>query len=130
MDRHESECRCGPNPFCVRWLPDQRFARTIAELSISLARAEQILRRQAELIGLSHDAIVTTGADRRITGWNAGAEEMYGWRETEATGKVTHTLLQTTSAVSTARMDEILQQEGQWNGELEPRYTRRPPPGC
>jgi PAS domain S-box-containing protein len=83
-----------------------------------IAQAEETLRRQAQLINLSHDAIISTDSDRRILTWNAGAQEIYGWTEREAVGKETHSFLQTSCGLSTVEIDEILDREGQWNGEL------------
>ena len=84
----------------------------------STARAEEVLRRKAQLVELSNDAIITADANRRITSWNAGATEMYGWTEGEALGKVIHEFLSTTSGISTAEIDDILEREGRWDGEL------------
>ncbi len=41
----------------------------------------------AELWEYIYDAVVCTDADFNITGWNGAAEEMYGWRAEEVTGK-------------------------------------------
>ena len=81
--------------------------------------AQAELRRQAELIDLSHDAIVTLDKNRAITGWNTGAQEMYGWTRGEALGSVLHRLLRTSAAVSVAKIDDILSLAGRWRGELE-----------
>ena len=83
-----------------------------------IACAEADLRRNKQLIDLSHDAIVTADSKRRITGWNAGATEMYGWTEDEALGEVIRDLLQTSNHTSAAVIDEILLREGRWDGEL------------
>jgi len=77
------------------------------------------LQRQSELINFSHDAIIVADANRTITGWNNGAEEMYGWTEYEAQGNIIHELLHTSAAISTGTIDEILGREGRWDGELE-----------
>jgi PAS domain S-box-containing protein len=76
------------------------------------------VRRQAELINLAHDAIITADANRVITRWNNGAAEMYGWTAVEAVGRVIHELLRTRSAVSPAEIDGIMLREGRWDGEL------------
>jgi PAS domain S-box-containing protein len=76
------------------------------------------LRRQARLLNLSHDAIITLDAGRRIVTWNAGAEEMYGWTEPEARGLVIHELLQTASDVPAEEIRETLLREERWEGEL------------
>jgi PAS domain S-box-containing protein len=97
------------------------------ESHLSTARAADALGRQALLIDLSHDAIITTDPDRRIITWNAGAEEMYGWTEEEAVGKPIHQFLRTSGDISTTQIDEILRRERQWDGELSqiPRDGRR-----
>jgi two-component system cell cycle sensor histidine kinase/response regulator CckA len=84
---------------------------------LAIARAEEALWRKAQLVDLSHDAIITADAGGRITGWNAGAEEMYGWKEAEALGKSMHDLL-CTGGVPTGDIDEILHRAGRWDGEL------------
>ncbi len=85
---------------------------------LATARAQEALRRQSQLIDLSHDAIITTDSEGRILKWNAGAQEMYGWTEREAVGKVIHIFLQSSGRISTAEIDATLGREGQWNGEL------------
>jgi PAS domain S-box-containing protein len=90
----------------------------LRESLLSTARAEDILRRKTQLVDLSHDAIITADSSRRITSWNAGAAEMYGWTESEALGKIIHDFLGTTSGISTAGIDEILHRGGRWDGEL------------
>ena len=56
-------------------------------------RAEEKLRRQAELLDLAHDAIIVRDLDNRIVFWNSGAEETYGWGKAEVQGQETHKLL-------------------------------------
>ncbi len=55
---------------------------------------------------------------RLITGWNGGAEKLYGWKEAEAVGQVIHDFLQTVSPVSVQEMDNILGRRNRWEGEL------------
>jgi len=88
-------------------------------VEVELRQQRDALRRQAELINLSHDAIITADENRVITGWNSGAEEMYGWTEAEAVGHVMHVLLQTSTAPATAGIDEMLRRAGRWWGEIE-----------
>jgi PAS domain S-box-containing protein len=83
-----------------------------------LRRQHSELLRQAELINLSHDAIITAGRDRVIRGWNRGAEEMYGWPASEAVGRRVSSLLATVSSIPLAEIDQILGSEGRWEGEL------------
>ncbi len=91
----------------------------LREALLSTAKAEEVLRRKTQLVDLSNDAIIAADSSRRITSWNAGATEMYGWTESEALGKVIHEFLSTTSEISTAGIDHILEREGRWDGELK-----------
>ena len=81
-------------------------------------RERDALRRQSQLINLSHDAVITATPDRVITGWNAGAQETYGWTAAEATGRVIHHFLHTRGPLATAEIDGVLQREARWDGEL------------
>ena len=56
-------------------------------------RAEEKLRRQAELLDLAHDAIIVRDLDNRIVFWNSGAEETYGWGKAEVQGQEAYKLL-------------------------------------
>ena len=51
-------------------------------------RAESRVREQADIINRAHDAIIVCNfEDQRITFWNKGAEQLYGWSAEEAIGK-------------------------------------------
>lgn len=86
-------------------------------------RAEEILRQQAALINLAHDAIIVRGPDYRITLWNLGPENTYGWSKEEALGKVPHLLLKTASSVPLEEIKKACLGLGFWEGELN--RTRR-----
>jgi PAS domain S-box-containing protein len=96
---------------------------SLRESFLARARAEETLQQQTQLINLSHDAVITMDAQRRIITWNTGAEEMYGWPEQDAIGKGFHQLLQTISQIPLTAIDEILNRERRWEGELI--YTAR-----
>ena len=53
-----------------------------------LEKQSRDLRDQALLLDLSHDAIFVRDLDGRITFWNSGAEETYGWTKAEALGNI------------------------------------------
>ena len=115
------EVRCYPSSEGLTIFFSDVTARKQAEEQ--LRRQQDALRRQAALIDLSHDAIITADRNRIITGWNTGAQEMYGWTEAEAVGNVMHRLLQTDATTAKASIDEILNRDGRWDGELE--HSRR-----
>ncbi len=79
---------------------------------------EAVLREQAGLLELAHDAIVVRGFDGVIRYWSAGAERTYGWSSAEATGKITHELLATVFPESLAALNQTLLEAGSWEGQL------------
>jgi len=111
------EVRCYPSPEGLSIFFTDVTERKQAEVELRVQH--DTLRRQAELIDLSHDAIITANENRVISGWNSGAQEIYGWTEVEALGNVLQQLLHTGNAVSTAAIDEILDRAGRWDGEME-----------
>ncbi len=91
--------------------------------------AEETVRQQAALLALARDAIIVRAPTGVILRWNAGAEALYGWTAEEASGKVTHDLLQTRvvgadAGVRTgADVDAVVVACGTWEGTQE--HTRR-----
>ena len=90
----------------------------LRESLLATACTEERLREQLQLVDLSHDAVITMDAERRITEWNTGAEELYGWTKADVQGQVTHALLQSTGPISMAGIDAKLLEAGRWDGEL------------
>jgi PAS domain S-box-containing protein len=82
---------------------------------------EDDLRRQAMLLNLAHDAIIVSDLQCRITFWNRGAEETYGWSSKEAVERIATELLRTEFPVPLAEIRAAVQQEGEWEGELKHR---------
>jgi len=76
------------------------------------------LARQAKLLDLSFNAVILRDADDRITYWNKGAEELYGWTQDEVLGRVTHTLFKTEFPEPLDSISGVLRREGRWQGEL------------
>jgi PAS domain S-box-containing protein len=92
---------------------------SIDKTDIRRMRAEENIKRQANLLNLTHDAIFVRNLDNEITFWNKGSEETYGWSRGDALGRVTHELLQ---AEYPKPLDEIqadVLNYGQWDGELK-----------
>ena len=78
-------------------------------------------REQARLIDLTRDAILVRDGEDRITFWNHGASEMYGFTREEAEGRVSHDLLRTEFPESLEVIKEQFTVDGHWAGEL--RHT-------
>jgi PAS domain S-box-containing protein len=87
----------------------------------ALRESQEALRRQAELLKLSFDAIIVWQTNGRIESWNRGAEELYGFAESEATNRVIHELLHTEDVTAKLDFETPLRAGGQWEGELRHR---------
>ena len=72
------------------------------------------LREQARLLDLTHDAVLVQGPQGVITYWNQGAEALYGWKNEEAIGKVSHDLLQTIFPTPLEEISRELSTVGHW----------------
>lgn len=82
---------------------------------------EEALAEKARLLDLTNDAILVRDASDRITFWNKGATDMYGFSRDEAIGRVSHDLFRTEFPEPLESIREKLLREGQWAGEL--RHT-------
>ena len=89
-------------------------------LSQSLAAREMMQLRQelaATLLELSMDAIIIRDDEDRVTFWNRGAQEMYGWTVDEALSQPINKLLGT-DAKAWEGLNSELEQSDAWDGQL------------
>jgi PAS domain S-box-containing protein len=84
-------------------------------------RDEKALRRQAQLLDLSREAIFVWELGGAIEYWNEGATTLYGYARDEAVGPVSHELLATVHPRGTASFVAEVERNGQWRGELTHR---------
>jgi PAS domain S-box-containing protein len=89
----------------------------------NLAQAAEVLRWQAELLDLAHDAILVREQGGAIRFWNQGAERLYGWPREQALGRMSPELLQTRFPSDFQTVLDALARTGSWEGELS--QTRR-----
>jgi PAS domain S-box-containing protein len=90
----------------------------VRERTAELLRANQLLRDQAALLDLAHDAVFVRGIDETAKFWNNGAVETYGFLKEEALGKTIHELLRTRFPEPLEQIMEHLMRKGRWEGEL------------
>ncbi len=86
-------------------------------------KASLELEQQARVLDLANDAIFVLDPGGRITFWNRGAEQLYGWTKEEATGRNAHDLLRTEFPVPFGLIEAALAGQGHWQGEL--KHTTR-----
>ncbi len=79
---------------------------------------EQELAEQARLLDLSNDGIIVRDRSDRVTYWNKGAVEMYGYTRDEALGRVSHELLLTEFPEPFECIAEQFYRDSRWTGEL------------
>lgn len=116
LKTHEELARCvlgKPEP-----VSDEVSLRLLDELASLRMQSERSLAEQARLLDLSTDAILIRDAADRITYWNKGASELYGYTREEALGRVSHELLRTQFPAPLECIAEYIQREGRWTGEL------------
>jgi PAS domain S-box-containing protein len=82
-------------------------------------QTQEALRRQAELLKLSFDAIIVRRIDGGIESWNRGAEELYGFSEKEAQGANLRELLQSPGPARWQELENSLRGSGEWFGDIE-----------
>ncbi|MGB9927008.1 MAG: PAS domain-containing protein [Methanosarcina sp.] len=99
-----------------------RFAAIFRDTTGRKQADEEIIK-QAQLLNLSYAAILIRDTLDRITYWNKGAEEIYGYSKEEALGCRPYELLKTEFPQSLEKIFEILYLEGRWTGELV--HTRK-----
>jgi PAS domain S-box-containing protein len=76
------------------------------------------LAKRVRFLDETHDSIIFRDLDGRITYWNRGAQELYGWTAAEAIGKMSHELLRTVFPAPLTDIDAELLRAGVWEGEL------------
>jgi PAS domain S-box-containing protein len=87
-------------------------------LALKNNKATHDLRDQAALLDLTHDAIYVRDNQDVITYWNAGAEELYGWKSDEAVGRLAIDLLKSKFPKPLEDITKELAAVGRWQGEI------------
>lgn len=81
-------------------------------------RAEEQVRRQAELLDKAQDAIMVHDLDQRVQYWNRGAERLYGWSAEEVLGKPVTDFIYSDLQIFESVIQDVLQND-EWFGELQ-----------
>jgi PAS domain S-box-containing protein len=102
----------------VQRLNDELEQR-VAERTIELEVANRELRYQAEVLKSVSDAIMLTGPDFLMTGWNEAAQAMLGWTPADVIGRRGSEVFKTRFIGETVEtvVQQLLEQ-GAWYGEM------------
>ncbi len=93
---------------------NERLLEEIAERQ----KTAQRLAEKARLLDLTQDAILVSDTAGRITYWNHGAEQLYGWSAQEALGRTKEELLQPERLLPAEEVAGALSRTNRWTGEL------------
>ncbi len=110
--------RRGAQDYLVKGKLDGALLIKTIKYAIERKKLDEAVKRQADLIDLSPDAIIIKRPDDIITFWSLGAEKLYGYSRSEAIGQKTNALLETKSIQSFNSIDAQLEKDGKWSGEL------------
>jgi PAS domain S-box-containing protein len=97
---------------------DFAYGIAVIRLRKERERTYELMRRQAALIDLNPNAIITRKIDGTITFWNRGAETLYGWTRKEAVGNNINLLLKTKLPQSLQSIIEAINLYKHWSGEI------------
>jgi two-component system cell cycle sensor histidine kinase/response regulator CckA len=110
--------RRGAQDYLVKGKLDGALLIKALTYAVERKKLDEAVKRQADLIDLSPDAIIIKKPDDTITFWSLGAENLYGYTKKEAIGQKTKTLLKTKSIQAFESIDTQLKKNGKWSGEL------------
>lgn len=113
LDRSAKSKRTNDKPPVKSNVYELRGGRVAA-----FAESNRMLRELAALPELAHDAMIVRDLDARINYWNKAAEKLYGWKRSEAVGKIVYQLLGTRFPIPLSEVESIVLDRGEWQGEL------------
>ncbi len=80
--------------------------------------AERQLREQNEILANSREGVMIVDLYNKVTLWNLGTEEIFGWTRAEALGRSPEQLLGIDDASLFSTLRTLVVRDGFWNGEL------------
>jgi PAS domain S-box-containing protein len=86
-------------------------------------RAQELQARYLRMMDSGFDAIIVRDGEGRITYWNRGAMDLYGWTREEALGQMASSLLQTAFSKPVEEILAEVRRNNRWEGELS--HTRK-----
>ncbi|SHF21838.1 PAS domain-containing sensor histidine kinase [Flavisolibacter ginsengisoli] len=108
---------------CDKDKKPQRVIGIMQDITAQKA-AEEKLQYLATLTQNIADAVIGTDLEQKITNWNKGAEDLYGWKKEEIMGKNADVLLQTEfiSQGDRETWEYEFNTTGHWDGEVHQKH--------
>ncbi len=97
---------------------EQRLKMLNETLEQRVAQRTVDLRRQANLLDQTNDAVFAWELGGRIVYWNKAAEQMYGHTADEVVGRMTDAVLAREFPIERTELETALERDGAWAGEL------------
>jgi len=72
----------------------------------------------ADLLRTAHDCLLVRDKRVGVILWNRAAEQLYGWKQSEARGQLPEALLKTKFPQPLSQIERELEETGRWEGEL------------
>jgi two-component system, cell cycle sensor histidine kinase and response regulator CckA len=123
-DRAIEAVRNGADDYVLK----DRMKRLLTAIPRALRESEERKRRRqaesrvhelAEMVNQAREAIVIADLDGRVLSWNAGAEQLFGWKSDEALGKSTAQLFSAEEQVQFNTANAETSSKGAWSGEMQ-----------
>ena len=108
----------GAQDYLIKGKFDSALLVRAINYAIERKKLVEAVKRQADLIDLSPDAIIIKKTDDTIAFWSSGAEKLYGYTKDQAIGKKAQLILKTKSTQPFETIAFKLSQDGKWSGEL------------
>lgn len=79
--------RRGAQDYLIKGEVDGKVLSRVLRYAIERQRIQEELRRQAQIIGQIHGAVICADLEGNITDWNGGAEKLFGYARAEVLGR-------------------------------------------
>jgi PAS domain S-box-containing protein len=90
-----------------------KIARDVTDRKVA---TDEALQEQGEILKLAQ--VMVRDTKGRIEVWSGGLEKLYGYTREEAVGRISHELLHTQFPEPLEQIEEHLERDGTWGGEL------------
>jgi PAS domain S-box-containing protein len=84
----------------------------------TLSNMHRVVEEHLALLDLATETIIIRDLNDRIVLWNRGAENLYGWKKSEAIGHDMYDLLKPKFPEPIEAIRDRLMAQGQWTGEI------------